>query len=312
MTGLSNYTVACLSGDGIGPELMAEASRALAQVAHLHGFEIEQLHLPFAGEAITRSGHALPASTRRACRAADAALVMSAGSAALDGLRAELDLQASVARFRTRDGDDVTVIAPLAEGADDWAVERAFQSAHMRTGALVSVAAGPAFAALVRSAAERHPGIDVVQLSLGEVLPLLALPSGSDVLVTERVLFEALASLPRAGSGRVHSAALGFLSPAGPGVFLPTHGPAADIAGQGVADPSEVLLAAALLLGEGLGRWAAASTLEESVVAALRSRTRTADRITNGVAATTREFSDVVLSMLPGSRRDTELPLWAA
>lgn len=306
------YTLACLAGDGVGPELMAEASRALAEVAHLHGFELDELHAPFAGEAFTRSGHALPAATRRAVRTADAALVTAAGSAALEGLRADLDLQASVARVRTRDGSDVTLFAPLADGAEEWAVERAFQSARMRSGTVVCVAAGAPFAALVDAAAERHAGIDLLQLSLGEVLPLLAAPGGWDVFLTERVLFEAIASLPRAGGGRVHAAALGFLSPTGPGVFLPTHGRAADIAGQGVADPSEVLLAAALLLGEGLGRWEAARTLEESVVGALRSRTRTADRITNGVAATTREFSDVVLALLPGSRRDTELPLWAA
>jgi 3-isopropylmalate dehydrogenase len=306
------YTVACLSGDGIGPELMAEASRALDEVAHMHGLDVEQLHLPFAAEAITRSGHALPAATRLACRGADAVLVTSAGSLALEGLRAELDLQASVARVRTRQGRDVTFFAPLAEGAEEWAVERAFRSARARTGTVVSVAAGPAFAAVVDDAAERHAGIHVFHLSLGQVLPLLAGPGGSDVLVTEHVLFEALASLPRAGGGRLHSAALGFLSPTGPGVFLPTHGPAADIAGQGVADPSEVLLAAALLLGEGLECRSAASTLEESLVAALRSRTRTADRMGPGVAATTREFSDVVLALLPGSRRDTELPLWSA
>lgn len=306
------YTVACLSGDGIGAELMAEASRALAEVAHLHGLEIDQLHLPFAGEAITRSGHALPASTRLACRGADAVLVTTSGSKALEGLRAALDLQASVSRVRTRGGHDLTLFAPLAEGAEEWAIDRAFRSARARTGAVVSVAAGPAFASLVDEAAERHAGIQVLHLSLGQVFPLLAGPSGSDVLVTEHVLFEALASLPRAGGGRSHSAALGFLSPTGPSVFLPTHGPAADIAGQGVADPSEVLLAAALLLGEGLECRSAASTLEESLVAALGSRIRTADRIANGVAATTREFSDVVLALLPGSRRDTELPLWSA
>ena len=306
------YTVACLSGDGIGAELMAEASRALAEVGHLHGVDIDQLHLPFAGEAFTRSGHALPASTRLACRGADAVLVTTAGSAALEGLHAALDLQASVARVRTREGRDLTFFATLAEDADAWAIERAFRSARSRTGTVVAVSAGRSFAALVDAVAERHPGIQVLHLSLGQALPLLAGPGGSDVLVTERVLFEALASLPRAGSGRLHSAALGFLSPTGPGVFLPTHGPAADIAGQGVADPSEVLLAAALLLGEGLECRSAASTLEESLVAALDSRTRTADRIANGVAATTREFSDVVLALLPGSRRDTELPLWSA
>jgi isocitrate/isopropylmalate dehydrogenase len=32
------YTVACLSGDGIGPEVTAEASRALAVVSGMHGF----------------------------------------------------------------------------------------------------------------------------------------------------------------------------------------------------------------------------------------------------------------------------------
>ena len=39
----SLYTVACLSGDGIGPELMAEASRALAEAGRLHGFGLSRI-----------------------------------------------------------------------------------------------------------------------------------------------------------------------------------------------------------------------------------------------------------------------------
>ena len=54
-------TVACLAGDGVGPELMAAAARALDGVARLHSLDVADLHLPFAGEAVTRSGHALPA-----------------------------------------------------------------------------------------------------------------------------------------------------------------------------------------------------------------------------------------------------------
>ena len=100
-------------------------------------------------------------------------------------------------------------------------------------------------------------------------------------------------------------AAVGYVSPTGPGLFVPTHGPAADIAGQGVANPSELLLAAALLLGEGLERRSAAETLEDGVVAALAARPRPVD-------LTTREFSDAVLALLPGSRQDTELPLGVA
>ena len=58
--------VACLAGDGVGPELMAEATRALARVSKLHSLPLDELHLPFAGEAVTRYGHALPLSTRAA------------------------------------------------------------------------------------------------------------------------------------------------------------------------------------------------------------------------------------------------------
>ena len=75
MKSKKRYTVACLSGDGIGPELMAEASRALAEAGRLHGFCVDEVHAPFAGEAVSRHGHPLPASTRAACRVADAVLV---------------------------------------------------------------------------------------------------------------------------------------------------------------------------------------------------------------------------------------------
>ena len=59
---------------------MAEASRALAEAGRLHGFGIDELHPPFAGEAVARHGHPLPASTRAACRQADAVLVALTGS----------------------------------------------------------------------------------------------------------------------------------------------------------------------------------------------------------------------------------------
>ena len=54
------YTVACLSGDGIGPEVTAEASRALAVVSGMHGFQVDEVHVPFGGDAVRRFGHPLP------------------------------------------------------------------------------------------------------------------------------------------------------------------------------------------------------------------------------------------------------------
>ena len=60
MTARSRYVVACLAGHGIGPEVTAAASRALARLGREHGFDVEELHPPFDTEALTRSGHLLP------------------------------------------------------------------------------------------------------------------------------------------------------------------------------------------------------------------------------------------------------------
>ena len=43
MTGRRTYVVACLAGHGIGPEITAAASRALAGLGREHGFAIEEL-----------------------------------------------------------------------------------------------------------------------------------------------------------------------------------------------------------------------------------------------------------------------------
>ena len=77
---------------------------------------------------------------------------------------------------------------------------------------------------------------------------------------------------------------------------LPAHGAAEDIAGQGVANPASMLLAAALMLGEGLGERRAAETLTGAVLEACSNGTRTPDMVSTGMGATTREFTDVVLS----------------
>ena len=54
--------VACLAGSGVGPELMAEAARVLARLSELHSLSIEEAHLPFAGEAMTRFGWGIAGS----------------------------------------------------------------------------------------------------------------------------------------------------------------------------------------------------------------------------------------------------------
>jgi isocitrate/isopropylmalate dehydrogenase len=314
VTGRQTYIVACLSGNGIGPEVMMEASRALAQVSRLHGFRVQEVHPPVGSQAVTQFGRAFPATSRHATLAADAVLVArgSDSEPALQSVKAELDLAASVSRTLLPEGD-LTVFAPLAEGADTWTIDRGLASAKARTGRLVAVGTGEAWYERVAERAEQDGTVAVRRVTLAEALhALTTAPASLGVVLTERVLADALADVPRVGGAHRPLRASGLLSPLGPGLFGPTHGSAVDIAGQGVANPSEMLLATALLLGEGLGRRAAAETLEESLAAALRREVQTPDMIGTGVAATTREFVDVVLGLLPGARRDTEFALGGA
>ena len=127
-----HYTVACLAGDGVGSELIAEATRALRAVSSLHGFEVEELHVPFGSESFNRMGHRLPPETRAACHRADAILVGMARDEALHGLVAELELEARVARVRVGTATDVMLVSPLAEDSEAWAIERAFRIALAR------------------------------------------------------------------------------------------------------------------------------------------------------------------------------------
>jgi isocitrate/isopropylmalate dehydrogenase len=67
-----------------------------------------------------------------------------------------------------------------------------------------------------------------------------------------------------------------------------------------------MLVAAALMLGEGLGERRAAETLAGAVFEACRNRVRTPDMVGAGVGATTREFGDVVLAELPHAMTTAE------
>jgi 3-isopropylmalate dehydrogenase len=299
------YTVACLSGDGIGPEVMAEASRALADVCRMHGFAIDEQHVAFGGDAVRRFGHALPAATRAACRRADAVLVATTTEPALEGVKAELDLTWRMTRVRLN-GTRLTVVSPLADDAEELAVERAFALACNRQARVTSVGASPAWRAVVERAAEASPGVLVEHVSFESVVPtLFRRPATFDVIVSAQIFAEALSHTAAYAHGSTRMVASGRLSAHGAGIFGPTHGSALEIAGQGVANPSGMLLAAALML-EGLGERSAARTLENAVAETLRNGVHTPDLVASGVGATTREFMDVLLAALPGARTDTE------
>src|SRR5262249_6964827 len=149
-------------------------------------------------EALARAGHPLPAATRQATLTADAVLVAGSTQPALEGVKAELDLAATVVRTQLASGGEVTVFAPLQDGFEDWAIERAFASARARDGRLVSVGVSPDWRVRVDDVARGHDGVTLRGLTLAQALQELAeSPAKLRVVVTEHALADALADAPR-------------------------------------------------------------------------------------------------------------------
>lgn len=71
--------IAILAGDGIGPEVMAQAEKVLATVADKFNFPLTFNHYDVGGAAIDNQGEALPQSTIEGCEQADAILFGSVG-----------------------------------------------------------------------------------------------------------------------------------------------------------------------------------------------------------------------------------------
>ena len=70
--------IAVLGGDGIGPEVVAEALRCLDAIARQFRHEFSLTSLPFGGAAIDVSGEPLPASAEGATRAVMGAAICAA------------------------------------------------------------------------------------------------------------------------------------------------------------------------------------------------------------------------------------------
>jgi 3-isopropylmalate dehydrogenase len=78
--------IVLLSGDGIGPEIMRVATRAIQDCAKKFDRQLEFAEFPFGGCAIDIAGEPLPPETLAACRGADAVLLGAIGGPKWDGV----------------------------------------------------------------------------------------------------------------------------------------------------------------------------------------------------------------------------------
>ena len=87
---MSQYNIAVLAGDGIGPEVMAEALKVLDVAQEKFGFSLSYDAHDVGGAAIDNHGCPLPDSTMAACQQADAILFGSVGGPKWEGLAPDM------------------------------------------------------------------------------------------------------------------------------------------------------------------------------------------------------------------------------
>ena len=92
--------IAVLAGDGIGPEVTAEAVRVLEAVADRHGHTFEFEKLSVGGVAIKQGDAPLPSSTLHACLSSNAVLLGAVGAREHDKLAPEARPEAGLLALR--------------------------------------------------------------------------------------------------------------------------------------------------------------------------------------------------------------------
>lgn len=322
-------TVAVLPGDGIGPEVAAEAVRVL------DALDIAHDEHAFGGGAILAGGDALPAETLAACSASDAVLLGAVGLPELEGaavrpeqgllaLRRELGVYANLRPARA-EGIDLIVVRELTGGLyfgargtrDDgtWfdtceytrpeverIAHRAFAIARERGGRVTSVDKVNVLHTsrlwrdvVTELGAAEYPDVPLDHALVDSfAMTIVDAPQTIDVVLTENTFGDILSDVAAAVTGGLGLAASASLGDDGPGLFEPVHGSAPQIAGRGVANPAAMLRSTALLLRHGLGRGADADALERAIDRALRE----APTRDLGGTASTRDAGDAVLRAL--------------
>ena len=92
--------ITVLPGDGIGPEVTAQAIRVLTVIAVLHNHEFDFTELPVGGAAINLMGSPLPSETLDACLAGNAVLLGAVGAPEHDKLAPEARPEAGLLALR--------------------------------------------------------------------------------------------------------------------------------------------------------------------------------------------------------------------
>ena len=336
-----NYKIALIRGDGIGPEQADATIHVLSTLKDILGLDFELIEAEAGDKCEEKRGTPLPDETIETLRKSHACLKGPVGETAADvivRLRQMFDLYANVRPARSlpntpslKPNIDLVIVRENTEGLykgyeyelNEVAIalrvitrrgcERiaryAFDLARRRRRKVVAVHKANVmrvtcglFAKTCREISRDYPDVSYSEMYVDAMaMNLIRNPEKFDVIVTTNMFGDILsdeAAQLVGGLGLAPAANIGENY----AIFEPVHGCAPDIAGKGIANPTSMILSAAMmfewlgtkhddekcLLASKLLNKAIAKTLEEG-------RVLTPDL---GGRSTTREFGSKVATTL--------------
>ena len=183
-----------------------------------------------------------------------------------------------------RAGTDHEVASEVSQNTY-YGVERvvrdAFERAQSRRKKLtwvhktnVLVNAGSLWQRAIETVGQEYPEVQVDYNHIdAATIYMVTKPQDYDVIVTDNLFGDILTDLAGAVTGGIGLAASGNIDPSrkNPSMFEPVHGSAPDIAGQGIADPTAMILSVAMML-RFLGDEDNAARIEQAVEADVAAR----------------------------------------
>ncbi len=286
------YTVALIEGDGIGPEQSAATKEVLAEVNNAFGVSLNLVQVEAGDRALRTHGEALPEKSFEMIEKSDCCLKGPIGQSAYDviiRLRQRLDLYANVrpaksfpnvpclntetdlvivrentedlySGLESGDEDRATATRVVTRRACERIAKYAFELAQERRNAVTAIhkvnvmkKTDGLFLSVCRQVASKYPDAHFSDMLVdAAAMNLIRNPQEFDVIVTTNMFGDILsdeAAQVVGGLGLAASANIGLDF----ALFEPVHGCAPDIAGTNIANPTSLVLSAAMML-DWLGR----------------------------------------------------------
>ena len=285
-----DVNIALLAGDGIGPEIIAEATKVLDRVAAKFGHRFDYREALVGACAIDATGDPYPEETHKICREADAVLFGAIGDPKYDNdptakvrpeqgllrMRKSLGLFANLRPVALFDAlaDRSPLKAEVVRGTDFICVRELTSGIYFGRPQGRNEAGTEAFDTCTYTRTEIERVLDVAFRLAMSRRRRLTVVDKANVLETSRLWREV-----------VISGSLGMLPSASVGsevaLFEPIHGSYPQAAGKNIANPMATILSAAMLL-EHLGLDTEGSAVRAAVDRALTEGVVTEDLAAQG------------------------------